>query len=1033
MKISMIQISDIHIRNNKNDFIFSKLESLKNIIINTTRTSDYVFLLVVGDIAFSGTHEQFTKGLDLLNLLYTSIPEKNRVDIIFVPGNHDCDFNINKEERDYFLNTLNDPVSDLPSFIIDALCKPLEAYYEFIDLFEPNYNPKELYKDKLFEQRIYNLDGFEIVFNCLNTTWLSQIHENPSSLKYPIENYEGKFKFNSHMTITLFHHPLHWIEPNNKRDIENILLSNSDLVFSGHEHSDTEKQINFLNNEETLYFEGTALQTNYSHESGFSIIDIDLNGNKLNKSHYTWESTRNIYVLHKELKDISIRIAKTKNRTSITLTDDFYTWLTDAGIQIKHPATTNSISLNELFIYPDVEVINYLTSESIDKMVRKNLKDILFEEENKRIFMLGQEIYGKTTICKIAYTEYYNQGFIPIFIEGNDIKQTSKEEIEKLIKKHFSQQYGEGKLDEFVQKPRESIVIIIDNLDLSKLNPKFKAIFIDNLNSLYERILITASELQQFEEILNPELYSQQEDYLNLKLLPLGNKLRLELIEKWNNIGDYLYLDEQNKVQRIQKGVTLTKEIIGNNFVPSIPFFILTILQTIESDETNIKDSAYGHYYEYLIKSQLIAIRLNNEDLDAFYNYISYLAYYCFNNSLKFLSHKDLNTFHIAYNDKYKLNTDINSNIDLLTKASILKKYGSEYEFKYKYVYYYFVAKYLTDKLIQADDDLVEIEEIIKKMCNTLYNEENSNIVMFLSHLSKHKLILNSVLENARDIFKLISITKLEKDIEPLNSLITDIPKFVLENRNILEERKKRSEIEDQAAEEYAITTLNSTEEINDDDDINKEFDLVANINWALKTLEIMGKILKNYYGSISAVKRVEITEEIYSLSLRSLNIFLTNFIEKKESIIELLQKSLKDFEQSSDEKLEHSASRLLFNIITSITEFFISKVSDSSGSSKIIETYEEVLNKNHYLSVKLIDIAIKLNHGHSIPFKDIEEILPEIKTNYLVKTLLSKLVIDYIYMFPVEYKDRQRVSALLEFDDKKSKRISLKREIISQ
>lgn len=1031
MKISLIQISDIHIRNDKSDFIFSKLESLKNIVINTTRTSDYVFLLIVGDIAFSGTNEQFTKSLDLLNALYTAIPDANRVDIIFVPGNHDCNFNINKEERDYFLENLTDDITKLPSFILDALCKPLEAYYEFIDLFEPNHKPK-VYRDKLFEQRVYNLEGFEIVFNCLNTSWLSQIHENPSSLKFPIEVYEEKFKYKSHVAITLFHHPLHWIESNNKRDIEDILLPNSDLVFSGHEHSDSEKQINFLNEEETLYFEGTALQTNNSNESGFSIIDINLVENRLNKCHYLWNPSKSIYVLNKEIKDNPIRLAKTKNRRSMTLIDDFYNWLLDAGIQIKHPATTKTISLNELFIYPDVEIINYLTSESIDKMVRKNLKDVLFDVENNKIFMLGQEIYGKTTICKIAYIEYYKLGFIPIFIEGNAIKQASKEEIERLIKKHFSQQYGEGNLDEFVQQPRDSIVVIIDNFDLSKLSAKYKATFIDNLNSLYDKILITASELQQFEEILNPELYSQQEDYLNLKILPLGNKRRLELIEKWNNIGDYLYSDEQNKVHRIQKGVTLTKEIIGNNFVPSIPFFILTILQTIESDETNIKDSAYGHYYEYLIKSQLMTIRLDNEDLDAFYNYISYLAYHCFANSLTFLSHRELSEFHVSYNEKYKLNSNLSDNINLLLSSSIIRKYGSEYQFKYKYIYYYFVAKYLTDKLIQADDDIEEIEEIIKKMCNTLYNEENSNIVMFLSHLSKHKLILNSVLENARNIFKSIDITKLEQDIEPLNALISDIPKFVLENRGILEERKKRSEIEDQVAEEYADMTVNpSSTEVGED--IKEEFDLVANINWALKTLEIMGKILKNYYGSINAVKRVEITEEVYYLSLRSLNIFLTNFIENKESIIELLQNSLKDTEKFSDEKLEQSAARLLFNVITTITEFFISKVSDSAGNSKIGDTFEEALKNNLYLSVKLIDVAIKLNHGHNIPFKDIEEMLPEIKTNYLVRTLLSKIVIDYIYMFPIEYKDRQRISALLEFDDKRSKRISLKREIITK
>ena len=94
MKIGIIQISDIH---NSNRDKFSKVEEL-NSVLNAHYLShcDSIFLVINGDMAFSGRKEEYSESELQILEIKDAIEEKLKVscDVYCIPGNHDCDFSI---------------------------------------------------------------------------------------------------------------------------------------------------------------------------------------------------------------------------------------------------------------------------------------------------------------------------------------------------------------------------------------------------------------------------------------------------------------------------------------------------------------------------------------------------------------------------------------------------------------------------------------------------------------------------------------------------------------------------------------------------------------------------------------------------------------------------------------------------------------------------------------------------------------------------------------------------------------------------
>jgi len=99
------------------------------------------------------------------------------------------------------------------------------------------------------------------------------------------------------------------------------------------------------------------------------------------------------------------------------------------------------------------------------------------------------------------------------------------------------------------------------------------------------------------------------------------------LIDKWNTLGQEDEIDDKRLLRMRDNSEKIVDTIIGKNYVPSYPLFLLTILQSIEIGRPHdLEYSTYGYYYQFLITQSLSKIPLKHDEYDPYFNYLSELA-----------------------------------------------------------------------------------------------------------------------------------------------------------------------------------------------------------------------------------------------------------------------------------------------------------------------------------------------------------------------------------------------------------------------
>ena len=92
------------------------------------------------------------------------------------------------------------------------------------------------------------------------------------------------------------------------------------------------------------------------------------------------------------------------------------------------------------------------------------------------------------------------------------------------------------------------------------------------------------------------------------------------MIRKWIDLLEDEFEDEQSKEFQIKELAKTVNAVIGKNLIPSLPIYILTILQANElSSTTNFEQSTFGHYYDVLIKSALGQKIKANAEIEKYY------------------------------------------------------------------------------------------------------------------------------------------------------------------------------------------------------------------------------------------------------------------------------------------------------------------------------------------------------------------------------------------------------------------------------
>lgn len=564
-------------------------------------------------------------------------------------------------------------------------------------------------------------------------------------------------------------------------------------------------------------------------------------------------------------------------------------------------------------------------------------------------------------------------------------------------------------------------IIIIDDLDKSKLNSKSLFILLENIKKAYPNIIITGNEIMIYSDLLSDEHKEVDilEQFDKFEIMQFGHHGRSRLINKWNTLGQINDLSDKELMERNDKSAIVINVVIGNNYVPSYPFFLLILLQTAESGlPHNNKDSSYGYYYELLITQSFMNINMQHKEIDAYYTYIAELAYHFFENSIIEFSIIEFREFNNWLGNEYDLKHEFEKITKKLKDSEILEFYNESYRFKYRYIYYYFVAKYFALKITEE-----KIKIKISEMCTNVYIEEYSNILMFLTHLSKDPFILYEIHNQAQKIFEEFTPTTLENDIASLNSLAVEVPKLVYKNIEVKKHRENQLIAKDEIERSRQETIVEKDRKT----DQENGMDLAAKLNVSFKTIEILGQILRNYYGSIKATDKYFLTEEAYNVGLRTLNSFLSIISDNVQNIASKIQRVIEQQDENLNKPdIEEMAGKLLFHLCCAVSYHTIKKVSEAVGSEDLYETYKRITVQHDSTAVRLIEISIKLDQSRTLPFNDIKSLKEHTEGNVMATSLLRVLVLNHLYMFDTDYRDKQRICSLLGIPMTKQRSIDL-------
>jgi len=758
-------------------------------------------------------------------------------------------------------------------------------------------------------------------------------------------------------------------------------------------------------------------------ESSFNtiFIDIDKKTHKiyqlnLNGNYYTSEAITENWVQNHH---------KTHKNNKFLLTDYHEKWLADPGATIYYQYDDESLSLEEIFVFPELKD-SFAEEETIkfdDKFSSESLLNI--DEKENKFFVVGSEYIGKTILLKKLYSEFYNIGKIPIFIEGKDIKETSPDSFKKVLTECLNDQYKPEQIESILQLDYSKFYILIDNFHQCNLPLKYKARFIDanfieaDERQVFPNVIICGNDYIQFEELIykdenfvNPLIH-----FKNYRILPFGVSMRYKLIEKWYR-NKRRNFEENEIIQKIEQAERLIDSNIGNNFIPKYPLFILVHLHKIDLErQAEVITSSYGYYYEYLIVTAIS--RKDNILLDSYMTYLTYFAHFLYDEKAHDITEKEFQYFDTEIfrkKERRRIQKEFKSILSFLKEVGIIEERNHLLRIKHNFIYYYFLARYLRNTL-QTEDT----KNIIKELVEKLYKDENSNILIFLTHLSKDSYILDTIISCSKNIFREIKPLEINSDCNSIDSLIESIPKLIVENEDIKKNREQhRKELESNESFKELPDYNKKENEGAEDEEISKV--VLNNLRLSIKTIQVLGQIAKNYHGSLTIDQLHEVVEEVYLLGLRTINSFIILLENNTDAVVSLISDRLTEILKEKnieidDERKNEIAKRLVFSLCLMVIGSFIKRISFAVGTDKLEETYSELLEKYDWNSVKLIDISIKLDHFHYLPIKYIITANKTLKKKKLSSIILRIFVKFYLEMYPESIENLQRLSSELDLD----------------
>ena len=1023
MSLKIIHLSDIHTSSvlNKN-IINNRIDQIVGACVHHILPDDDVLIVLSGDIAAEGKKEEYKIFENIFFDIVKKIKEEcsSMVNIVCVPGNHDCDFGSNDdiESRNNLINTL---VSEMRDPNTDEITTLLSVQAEY-RAFESNFY-FEKYND-LVNVKHFDFKCGRVAVYMVNTSWISQRNENVKERFFPISQFDEIDNLSDDFVITVFHHPTNWMYPDNCVDFQNRIREFSDFILVGHEHRSDSMEISGHNWHYALR-EGTELQNPKanSQASGFAIYDIGNNLDSITTYNYNWNGTR----YSKQNPEGEFALLSRNARRVLNICNpnpETQKWLNDLELNIQHYRAEN-ILLSSIFVWPDLDIMDTsiedndaykhrVTSEHYNRITTPNLT-----------LLVGESTSGKSTIAKELYRKSNEAEKCCVYIDASKITSYKPDNLQKIIDNKFIDQYNARDLEEFQQLSKHRKVLIVDNLHNLKFKSdkkkevikyfcaKFRSvIFLSNLEIDSGMLIRDCNQIDIYDVVL-------------LKIRPMGNRIRKEFISKWFKLGEVFDEDEDILTKKVNDAIKYVDLVLGQyqGILPAYPIQLITILQCQNSSINNNQQiSQYGYLYGSLVDASM-SKRLNGGEINLYKGVLSELAFHILCDrtiSDSIATYQTVCDYVNKFSEDKLVRIDADKFIEIMVETKILKKVDfNKYKFMYPYIFYYFSGSYISSHL---NDAIVKNQ--IEYMCHRLYNEAYGNIMIFVCYFSNNEDVIDMILLNSFEIFADVEPYDFGKENYVLQDAFNLIDQLttkhgissnddVERNQDVQLERKDKYEIQD--------GTVSNHIDIKDtfDDDMSAEEQKITSLYAALKTMSVLGQIIRCYPGNISGQRKVEIITEIHNLGMRTAN--------EMVNILGMLEQDFVEFYIQREKEIHPNASKeatslFVKNVYRSIMVRFviamIRNISMSFGGELSIMAAEKALQS---VSGKLVLHDLKM-YCNTV---SIDDIINEYKywkesNNDFAAIALKYLTTNYLELNKCDRRDRDRLCDAFGIDKNK-------------
>ena len=728
------------------------------------------------------------------------------------------------------------------------------------------------------------------------------------------------------------------------------------------------------------------------------------------KSDIAWN---NVYSGLKLLINNEIRVHQ------LEISDSFADFLQDTELLSRAHSQKEKVNLADIFIYPELSKFDDL-KEYEKKVSAEELIEAFYKYQ--KIIIAGENQSGKTTLCKKLFLELRKKNFVPVYLFDRTYQYHGK--METRIEEAYKEQYGTvtpiGDIDKW------RLVPIIDDFHFAK--NKEKHIF--DLGAYRYQIIIV-------DDIFNLNL--KDENLINLfvhfKIEEFNPILRNQLIKSWARLTDkkegldgdtneiYKMIDDKTELVNATLGKTF-----GRGIMPAYPFFILSIISAYDTFTKPLDEeiTSQGYCYQAFIYMYLRKQGVKNDEIDTYINFLDEFAFLFFSKSKTEISNAEFASFMESYLDKFNLPVDADSLLTKLLQSNLIALDNfNNYYFRHQYLYYFFVAKYLAEHI-------KENKALVNNIINNLHKDENAYITVFVSHHSKNNEILEEIVLNAACLFdKYEAATLSGGELSFFAEQEDNIVQAALPSVDETPEMERSKRLSAQNDHEKKNASVENHVAVEESDVLAKE------LRRSIRTVEVIGSIIKNRAGSLDKERLKSMFEEAMNVHLRILTSFfhVIGSKEEQQHVVSLLASRLKlvidkraearktdgqKKREFSKEELEKISKTIFWNLNFLTIYGLIRKIISSLGSSKLTQIVEAVCDKKNTPASHLVKHGILMWYNKNLQVDNIAKQIAEDGFSNITKRVLNFLIVDHCSMHKIGYRERQKIEQKFHIPSKK-------------